>query len=304
MGKVLALLGSGRSKGFTARLLRAAIGGVETVEGVQVDWVHVHKYDIRPCRSCFHCIRHVGDGCSQNDDMGRNGEGVLYRKVADADGLLIGDAVHNWTITAAMHLFLERMYSLGWTGKLSGTHFASISSASCSGMHRVANRTLCQQAFAFGFRYVGGLPVHVALMDEALEEARYLGRKLGLAARNGRQPVDDETLWAEYNKEVWNVYPEYMDNLTGGTMDYNDSLPERCVRHGVFRKPEAEDLLRKAADGLKEVVRLHKLGNFQEAQRCLARTAPYWVRAAWKEFLEEEVIGADTPESYHPLDEA
>ncbi len=76
------------------------------------------------------------------------------------------------------------------------------------------------------------------------------------------------------------------------------------MRHGVFRKPEAEELLRKAADGLKEVVRLHKLGNFQEAQRCLARTAPYWVRAAWKEFLEEEVIGADTPESYHPLDEA
>jgi hypothetical protein len=140
-------------------------------------------------------------------------------------------------------------------------------------------------------------------MDQAMEEARYLGRKMGLAARNGRQPVDEETLWAEYAQEVWNIYPEYMDNLTNGTNDYNDSLPEQALRHNLFHEPEALELLQEAADGLQEVVRLHKLGNQEEAQKRLVGVSANWVRATWKEFLRDEVIHADVPDAYRPLDQ-
>jgi len=171
-------------------------------------------------------------------------------------------------------------------------------------MHRVANRMLCQFSFQQGFRYVGGLPVHAAFMDQALEEARYLGRKLGLAARNGRQPVDEETLWSEYAKELWNIYPQYIDNFTSGTMDYNQSMPEEALRHGLFQKPEALELLQKAADGFKEVIRLHKLGNFEQAQKLMISVSAHWVRATWDEYLKDNVVGADTPAAYRPLDEA
>jgi multimeric flavodoxin WrbA len=299
----LALLGSGRSKGFTARLLRAAIEGVKTVEGVEVDWVHLHKYDIHPCRSCFSCIRNQGGGCVQDDDFGQKGEGVLYKKVKEADGFLVGDAVHGWTMTAAYRIFLERLYPFIWTGELKGSHFASISCAGNSGGHRMANRNLCMHSLHMHWRYVGGLPVHVMYLDRALEEARYLGCKLGLAARNGRQPVDDRTLWSEYSKEVWNIYPEYVDNLSNGTKDYNQSLPEQALRHGLFHQPEALGLLQEAADGLKEVIRLHNLGNLEEAQKHLVRVSASWVRATWKEFLREEVIRADVPDAYRPLDQ-
>jgi multimeric flavodoxin WrbA len=303
MAKVLAILGSGRSKGYTASLLRAAADEVEAVEGVEVDWVHLHKYDIHPCRSCFSCIRNQGEGCVQDDDFGRKGEGILYKKVKEADGFLVGDAVHNWTMTAAYRIFIERLYPFIWTGELKGSHFASICSASNSGGHRTANRILCMESFHMCWRYVGGLPVHVMYMDQALEEARYLGRKLGLAARNGRQPVEEETLWSEYAPEVWNIYPEYMDNLTNGTNDYNDSLPEQALRHDLFHEPEALILLQEAADGLKEVIRLHKLGNQEQAQKRLVGVSACWVRATWKEFLQGKVIRADVPDAYRPLDQ-
>lgn len=304
MAKVMAVLGSGRKRGFTATLLRAAVEAVESVDGVTVNWIHLHDYRMRPCISCFHCIRHPGDGCVLDDDFGHKGEGILYGKVREADGFLIGDAVHFWTTTAAMRLFFERMYPFIWTGELKGSYFASISCAGNSGMHRVANRMLCQFSFQQGFRYVGGLPVHAAFMDQALEEARYLGRKLGLAARNGRQPVDEETLWSEYAKELWNIYPQYIDNFTSGTMDYNQSMPEQALRHGLFQKPEALELLQKAADGFKEVIRLHKLGNFEQAQKLMISVSAHWVRATWDEYLKDNVVGADTPSAYRPLDEA
>ncbi|MDP6702188.1 MAG: NAD(P)H-dependent oxidoreductase, partial [Candidatus Latescibacteria bacterium] len=55
MAHVLALLASGRTKGFTATLLRAAVEGAESVEGVEVEWVHLNRYTFKPCASCFSC---------------------------------------------------------------------------------------------------------------------------------------------------------------------------------------------------------------------------------------------------------
>ena len=112
----------------------------------------------------------------------------------------------------------------------------------------------------------GGLPVHVVNIEKALQEANQLGKKLGKAVLKGRQPVDEQAHWFDYAGEVWNVYPQYIDNLTEGTQDYNCSLPEQALRHNLFQNPEALKLLQKAAEGLKEVIRFHKLGNHLEAQ--------------------------------------
>ena len=302
MTRILAVLGSGRANGYTAGLLHAAVKGAESVEGVEVELVHLHRYVIRPCTSCFRCIRQPGGGCILDDEMGRKTDGSLYQKVRNATGFLLGDAVHNWTVTAAMRLFIERLYPFGWTGELSGSYFASISCASNSGMHREAARLLCQESFCRGFHYVGGLAVHAAQLPQALEDANDLGAKLGRACLKGRQAVNDESLWSEYAGQMWHVYPQYLDNLTNGTLDYEQSLPALAVRDGVFRNPDARDLLNRAADGLRDVLRLHKLGDRQSAQKQLVRVATLWVQATWKEFVEV-ITGAGAPEAYHPLDE-
>ena len=287
MGYILAVLGSGRSKGYTSQLLKAASDSAAAVEGVAIEWVHLHRFEVRPCTSCFQCIREPGSGCILDDDFGRKNEGALFAKVRDADAFLIGDAVHNWTSTAAVRLFFERLYPFLWTGELRGSHFASISCASNSGMHREAARFLCQQSFSAGFRYVGGLAVHVADFERARREAAYLGRKLGLAAREGRKPVDEQTLWSEYAGEMWDVYPQYLDNLTAGTLDYNRSLPEQALRHGAFEEEEARRLAEQAAEELRETLRLHGLGNHEQARRLLVKASGYWVQATWREYVQE-----------------
>ena len=60
--------------------------------------------------------------------------------------------------------------------------FASISCASNQGFQYRAMEDFCKISAAKSFRYVGGLPVHVAYFDEAKRAARSLGRKLAEAA--------------------------------------------------------------------------------------------------------------------------
>ena len=87
MAKVLALLASGRTKGFTAGLLHSAMAGARSVDGVEVEFVHLHKYEIKPCASCFSCIRNEEHTCAQHDAMGRDGE--LMGKVKQAHGWIL-----------------------------------------------------------------------------------------------------------------------------------------------------------------------------------------------------------------------
>ena len=297
MKKVLAMLGSGRADGYTSRLLKSAVDGASTVDGVEVEWIHLHRYTIRPCTSCFHCIRNPGAGCVIEDDFGRRTKGVLYKKVRESTGFIIGDAVHNWTITAAMRLFIERLYPFLWTGELAGSHLASISCASNSGMHRESTRLLCQESFCFGFHYAGGLPVHVAGFDEALEKAYSLGRKLAEASQGGRTPVQKETLIEEYEGEMWHILPQYLDNLTEGTMEYTKSLPVRALREQRFHNPEAIALLREAAGGLQQLLELHEQEDTTPAAGLLVRVAACWVQATWKEFVQP-ITRSDAPHAY------
>jgi multimeric flavodoxin WrbA len=60
MAKILAILCSGRKKGYTATLLAEAINGAkEFSEQVEVELVHLHDYRFGPCTSCFHCMEKV-----------------------------------------------------------------------------------------------------------------------------------------------------------------------------------------------------------------------------------------------------
>ncbi len=163
MAYVLALLASGRTKGFTASVLQAAINGAESVSDVEVELVHLHKYKFGPCTSCFNCIRDEKHNCTLPDAMG--GKGELMAKVKRANGWIIADPVHCWGTSAQCHLFIERCYPFIWSGDLEGMPFASISCASNQGMQRLANANLCKWAFTFGLRYIGGLPVHTAYIE-------------------------------------------------------------------------------------------------------------------------------------------
>ena len=302
MAYVLALLASGRRKGFTASVLEAAIRGAEGVDGVQVELVHLHKYAFGPCTSCFNCIRSETHACTLRDAMGGSGE--LMAKVKRANGWILADPVHCWGPSAQCHLFIERCYPFVWSGLLEGMPFASISCASNQGMQRLANATLCKWAFTYGLRYVGGLPVHTAYIERARQEAEVLGHKLAEAAQRdarSRLKYPDGERYVDYLGKPWSALEPYLDNLSNGTMAYDTSLIEKGL--DVFRRPAAVALLQRAKGHYERALRLYREGEEQAACDQLVRASALWTHATWQEFLEEDVIKAGVPETYRPIAE-
>ena len=76
-----------------------------------------------------------------------------------------------------------------------GIPVVTIAVASNTGFQIVANTMLCEWAFSYSMKYIGGLPVHTAYLDDALRKARYQGIKIGEAAvrdeKEGRKAPTD-----------------------------------------------------------------------------------------------------------------
>ncbi len=306
MATVLAVLGSGRAEGYTAGLWEAACDGAARVDGVEVVRVHLRRHRFGPCTSCFSCIRAPGSGCVLDDDMGRNGQGELYRLVQQSNALLIVDAVHLWGPTAYAHLFFERLYPTLWTGELNGLPFASISCAGNQGMQHLAREELCKWARGKGMRYVGGLAEHAVDYRAAQERSRELGERLAAAAvvdGQGRQPFADEVeRFLAYADETFDLGREYLLNLTQGTMDAAQSLPKVGLDNGSFATgTPAEGLARQAQEHLIVALSADAAGHRETALRRLAAASSAWTRATWLALLEEKVVGATQPTAYKPL---
>ena len=302
---VLAVLCSGRRHGYTATALRAAVDGAKGVQGVKVETIHLHDYRFGPCTSCFNCIRRADHTCTLDDDFGKKGKGILFRKVREANGLIVADPVHGWGASAMFHLFYERLYPFLWSGHLNGMPFMTISCATNQGMMREAQRTITRWAFTKSFRLIGGLPVHASYLAEGLEHAHTVGRRVGRAAitdLRGRRKFSDEERFLAYVNTPWNPVEKYIDNLSNGTGTLRGSLIEKALRDKTFRRPEAIVLLEQARDEFRITLRHWKSKNLRAAAHHLARAGTFWTHATWKEFLEEQVIGAEQPEAYRPLE--
>lgn len=308
MATLLAILTSGRKHGFTAKLLDSAIAGAQSVKGVEVEFVHSHKFEFGPCTSCFACVRNEGHVCVLDDDMGRDGKGELFRRIVGANGLVIADPVHNWSASASARLLIERCYPFLWSGGLAGMPAGSISCAGNQGMQMLANRELCKWLFGLRTRYEGGVAAHVARFEEALVEARGLGMRLGKAAlrdaEEGREAWEDTECFVHYAKHApWVALEPYIENLTLGDMQAERSVMAQALRNGSFHNPEAIEHLKQAQEEFRRTLTLYHVGEVVEASKSLVKASAHWTHATWKEFLEEEVIGATQPDAYRKLPE-
>jgi len=99
--RILGVSGSPVPNSNTDRAVKA----IMKASGLEHDFVKLSDIHIRPCMACKRCVS--DNVCKQEDDFG-----LLYKKVLDADALVIGAYSPYSSIDAFTKAFLERLWSL------------------------------------------------------------------------------------------------------------------------------------------------------------------------------------------------
>jgi len=111
--KILAISGSPRIGGNTDILLGVAIGELEK-HGVATEFVTLAGKSIRPCNACMGCTKEPR--CVIEDDFD-----PIFRKMLEADGIIVGSPVYFGSATAEMTALLDRA---GYVARKNGDLFS------------------------------------------------------------------------------------------------------------------------------------------------------------------------------------
>jgi hypothetical protein len=173
-------------------------------------------------------------------------------------------------------------------------------------MAQIATREIGKWFFLNKFRHMGWVPVHVVYYDEALTQAKHLGKRLAEAAlvdeKEGRKAPSDEENWFAYMDKPWNAFELYIENLTRGTYKWEQSLIEYGLVYNKFKKKGAVEKMENAREHFIKAMNAYNLKDWNTSQKELLKATSFWTHATWSEFLEDEVIGAKAPKVYRPID--
>ncbi len=103
--KVIAINGSPRKRWNTATLLGRALEGAAS-KGATTELIHLYDLDFKGCISCFACKTRGGKSygkCAVKDDLK-----PLFKRIEDADAVILGSPIYLGTVTGEMRSFLER----------------------------------------------------------------------------------------------------------------------------------------------------------------------------------------------------
>lgn len=104
--KIIAINGSPRKQWNTATLLGKALEGA-AAQRAETEIVHLYDLTFKGCINCFACKTRGGKSygtCAMNDDLA-----PVLKKIANADGLVIGSPIYFGSVTGETHSFLERL---------------------------------------------------------------------------------------------------------------------------------------------------------------------------------------------------
>ncbi|MEW6359954.1 MAG: flavodoxin family protein [Planctomycetota bacterium] len=162
--KVLVINGNPKRDGFIGGSLDIIANRLQA-RGAEVDRLNLADARIEDCRGCFACLR--TGACPVDDDMA----GII-RRMAEADGYVVGSPVRNGLVTACYKRFYERItYLLGFTLAIEDKHTLAVSSVGFAG-GKAVNRKLLGLQDVFRTR----------LSD-------YLFFKIGIPSRFGPEDV-------------------------------------------------------------------------------------------------------------------
>ena len=104
--KVIAFNGSPRKVWNTATLLKKALEGASS-RGAETDLIHLYDLTYKGCISCFACKTKGGESygrCAVKDDLT-----PVFKKVEEADAIILGSPIYFGTVSGEMRSFMERL---------------------------------------------------------------------------------------------------------------------------------------------------------------------------------------------------
>ncbi|HAJ93254.1 MAG TPA: flavodoxin [Synergistaceae bacterium] len=104
--KIIAFNGSPRKKWNTATLLNKALEGAES-KGAETELIHLYDLNYKGCISCFACKTKDGKSygsCPIQDDLTE-----VFKKVEQADAIILGSPIYFGRVSGEMASFLDRL---------------------------------------------------------------------------------------------------------------------------------------------------------------------------------------------------
>ena len=104
--KVIVINGSPRKKWNTAILLNKALEGAAS-KGAETELIHLYDLNYKGCISCFACKLKDGKSygkCAVNDDLS-----PIFKRIEDADALILSSPIYLGAATGEMRSFMERL---------------------------------------------------------------------------------------------------------------------------------------------------------------------------------------------------
>lgn len=170
--KILALIGSYRKKGNTARIVQMVEARMQDEAARQAaplefETLYLGDLDVRPCRGCRACFDRGEDACPLQDDIP-----LIRAKMDAADGLLLASPVYVDDVSGVVKNWMDRLAYLCHRPAMGGKPaypLATVGASSPSHTLRTMNAAL----LTWGYHLVGKTGLKMGALASVDELQRY-----------------------------------------------------------------------------------------------------------------------------------
>lgn len=155
MMKIVALMGSPHS-GNTADKIQVIEEKLCGYGDVEFETINLMDLDLLPCKGCFMCFIKGDEHCPLKDDRG-----MLFDKLAAADGVIFASPVYSMHVSYLMKLFIDRFSCTFHRPCFFGKYAMGVAVAGNIGLKETL-KYFESVASTWGFDYVGGVGYRAA----------------------------------------------------------------------------------------------------------------------------------------------
>lgn len=101
--KVIAFSGSPRQEGNTEKMIQRLFSILED-EGIETELIQIGGKPIRGCNACMKCYENKDGSCV----IGTDDLNCYFRKMMEADGIILGSPTYFADVTSEMKAFIDR----------------------------------------------------------------------------------------------------------------------------------------------------------------------------------------------------